>query len=225
MSVAASPSPPASPYALNTHPGGTHATIAQLVPDGSDVLDIGCGAGYLGEVLARRGCRVWGLDRDATALARVPAGAYAATAEVDLDTLETLPWPDLDFDVVIAADVLEHTRDARRVLEVLRRHLRPHGPLIVSLPNVAHASVRLGLLLGEFEYRRAGILDATHLRLYTYATARELVEEAGFTVERLLVGSDRFGRVLNSRPALARVLRGLLAYNVVVVARARVRGT
>ena len=221
MTAASSSPSAAARYALNPHPGGTHATIAALVPDGSDVLDVGCGAGYLGELLARRGCCVWGLDRDADALARIPAGAYAATAAVDLDALEGLPWPDAEYDVVIAADVLEHTRDAHRVLRVVRSHLRATGALIVSLPNVAHASVRLGLLLGRFEYRRAGILDATHLRLYTYATARELVEESGFVVERLLVGSDRFGRVLNARPALARLLRGLLAYNVVVVARPR----
>ena len=126
--------------------------------------------------------------------------------------------PDQFFDVALAADVLEHLRDPDRALQLIRSLVRPEGRLIVSLPNVAHASVRLPLLFGRFRYGRTGILDETHLRLYTYTTARELVESGGFTVERLLGAWDHFG-VLLQRPRISRLVRGPLSHNIVILAR------
>ncbi len=54
--------------------------------------------------------------------------------------------------------------------------------MIVSLPNVAHWSMRISLLLGQFRYSESGILDRDHLRFFTHASARELLRQAGFTV-------------------------------------------
>jgi hypothetical protein len=100
---------------------------------------------------------------------------------------------------------------------MVRRRIRPKGRLIVSLPNVAHASVRLPLLFGRFRYARTGILDETHLRLFTFTTAREMVESGGFTVERLVGASDHFGALLQHR--MSRLVRGLLSHNIVILAR------
>src|SRR5205823_3740792 len=46
------------------------------------------------------------------------------------------------------------------------------------IPNIAHASVRLALLAGEFRYRRHGLLDDTHLRFFTRETIDELFRES-----------------------------------------------
>jgi hypothetical protein len=89
---------------------------------------------------------------------------------------------------------------------------------VISLPNVAHVSVRVPLLFGRFRYTGSGILDRTHCRLFTFETARELVLSSGLRVERAFGGSNRFGRLL-ALPVAAPLLRGLLAYNVVLVAR------
>jgi SAM-dependent methyltransferase len=115
----------------------------------------------------------------------------------------------------VAADVLEHLRDPQRVLRLLERYLAPGGRLVVSLPNVANASVRVPLLFGRFNYADKGILDSTHVRLYTFETARALVESCGFSVERTYSGSNAFGFALNRFRALE-PLRGLLAYNVIL---------
>jgi 2-polyprenyl-3-methyl-5-hydroxy-6-metoxy-1,4-benzoquinol methylase len=180
------------------------------------VLDVGCATGYIGMALDARGCRCWGIDRDAAAVAAAEPW-YEDIRAIDLDECAELPWPEHVFDVVLAADVLEHLRDPDEVLRLLRRHVRPGGRLIVSLPNVAHVSVRIPLLFGRFEYGRTGILDETHVRLYTFETARELVESEGFIVERLLGASDHFGALLQ-RPSASRLIRGLLAHNIVVLA-------
>ena len=211
--------PDSYPYRRNTHRYGTHEVILRSVPPGSTVLDIGCATGYLGAALKGRGCRMWGLDRDPDAVALAEA-SYEDVRALDLDESADLPWPDHFFDAALAADVLEHLRDPGRALQLIRSHIRPEGRLIVSLPNVAHASVRLPLFFGRFRYGRTGILDETHLRLYTFTTARELVESGGFTVERLLGASDHFG-VLLQRPHVSRFVRGLLSHNIVILARPR----
>jgi len=206
----------ASRYRRNFRTGGTHEVILGFVPPGSRVLDVGCGTGYLGEALAARGCLVWGIDVDLEAV-RAARPYYEDVAALDLDRVDRLPWPTTRFDVILAADVLEHLRYPSRTLRLLRCHLEPEGRLIVSLPNVAHLSVRVPLLFGRFRYRETGILDRTHLSLYTFETARELVESGGFRVESALVGSDHFGRILNRSRLLRRCLRGALAYNFVLL--------
>ena len=203
-------------YRRDTHRYGAHEVILRNVPIGSTVLDVGCATGYLGAALSARGCRGWGIERDPSAVTAAEPW-YQAVYPIDLDECDELPWPVRSFDVVVAADVLEHLRDPHRALRLLHRQVRPGGRLIVSVPNVAHGSVRLALLFGRFSYSSTGILDNTHLHLYTFETARELVEAGGFNVERLIGASDHFGALLQSRRA-SRLVRGLLAYNIVVVA-------
>jgi 2-polyprenyl-3-methyl-5-hydroxy-6-metoxy-1,4-benzoquinol methylase len=206
-----------SPYARNYAKCGTHELLLSLVPAGSRVLDVGCARGYLGAALIERGCRIWGLEQDPDA-AREAAALYQDVAMLDLDETGELPWPRDSFDVVLAADVLEHLRDPLRALRLLREYVRPEAAFVISLPNVAHASVRLPLFFGRFRYRESGILDRTHCRLFTFATARELVEASGLELERTRSGSDRFGGTL-AAPVFGRILRGLLAYNIVLLAK------
>jgi methionine biosynthesis protein MetW len=205
---------PSTRYRRNIHRYGAHEVILRNVPPGTRVLDVGCASGYIGEVLSARGCRVWGIDRDTAALS-VAARSYEGVLDVDLEECEDLPWPERFFDVVLAADVVEHLRDPQRALRLLERYVGDR--IIISVPNVAHASVRFPLFLGRFAYRRTGILDETHLRFLTFKTARELVESSGLNVQRLLASSDHFGPLLQL-PVARQVLRGILGYNCIVIA-------
>ena len=70
-----------------------------------------------------------------------------------------------------------------RTLRNLSNHLEKGGYIIVSVPNVAHFSVSIPLLLGRrFEYQDAGILDRTHLKFFVENTAVKLLNEANFNV-------------------------------------------
>lgn len=213
--------PPGAPekYRYQYNPKG-HGVILELVPAGSTVLDLGCTDGYLGVELARKGCRVWGLDADADAIAEVPASVYDDVRAFDLNTLAAnaqLPWPDQRFDVVLAADVLEHLVDPVTVLRTLITHLSARGRVVVSLPNVAHLTVRLGLLLGRFDSQPHGILDTTHLHLYTHRSADQLMQACGLRVVSVRGTSNRFAGLLRGRGPLPRVIRGSLAHSIVMV--------
>ncbi len=95
------------------------------------------------------------------------------------------PAPGRRFDLILFADVLEHVADPLAVLRRLLGYLTDDGHVLVSLPNVAAWTVRLGLLAGRFDYRPSGILDDTHLRFFTRDSARRLLEDAGLDVLRV----------------------------------------
>jgi hypothetical protein len=112
--------------------------------------------------------------------------------------------------------------------------LKEDGEIVVSLPNVAHISVRLMLLFGKFQYADRGILDRTHQRFYTRRTARQMIENAGFRIVRqtmtvapleLVFGFSREGflfKALNaSLAAITRIAPTLFGYQIMLVARSR----
>jgi SAM-dependent methyltransferase len=148
------------------------------------VLDVGCATGYVAATLSDRGCTVVGIEGDPHAAEK----ARSVTERVvvgDLEDPATIDsLGDDSFDVVLCGDVLEHLVDPIAVLRRAVEHLRPDGIVIVSVPNVAHADVRLNLLQGRFPYTETGLLDRTHLRFYTASSARELLEHAGLLVVR-----------------------------------------
>src|SRR5439155_17135569 len=89
-----------------------------------------------------------------------------------------------DYDIVLAADVLEHVRDPRRLLIECREHLDPHGTVIASIPNIGHWYPRVRIALGRFDYDRRGILDVGHVRFFTRRSFERIATSAGLTKRR-----------------------------------------
>jgi len=168
-------------------PASTHSKIVSLVPPATRVLEFGCATGYMTEVLKNRlGCTVVGIeiDRDAAALAEQHAERVIVGDAETIDYAAELAGE--EFDVVLFADVLEHLKEPDDVLRRVRPFVAENGVVIASVPNIAHASVRLALLGGEFRYREWGLLDDTHLRFFTRASIQDLFEETGYVVTHWL---------------------------------------
>jgi 2-polyprenyl-3-methyl-5-hydroxy-6-metoxy-1,4-benzoquinol methylase len=214
------------------------------------VLDLGCGRGRLGLEVERLGYTVTGIDNSSVACTTART-RISEVIELDFTKLTTVAdtLKERQFDWIMAADVLEHTPDPKTTLSFYGRFLKPDGRLIVSLTNVAVWDNRLRLLFGRFDYRDSGVMDRTHLRFFTFRTARELVSEAGFTplrttwepgiaraflplLKRLVTREAAPGTLLESPsyrfysryilPAEHRVCGiapGLLAFRVVLLAR------
>lgn len=155
-------------------------TRQREVTSGS-VLDLGCGRGRLGLEVEQLGYTVTGIDNSpvACATARTRISEVIEGDFMDLEGTATA-LSGRQFDWLLAADVLEHLVEPKSALCFYRRFLKPDGRLIVSLPNVAVWDNRLRLLFGRFDYRESGLPDRTHLRFFTFRTARELVSDAGF---------------------------------------------
>ncbi|HEX3550161.1 MAG TPA: methyltransferase domain-containing protein [Candidatus Elarobacter sp.] len=177
------PAPPAD--AASGESASSQAKVAELVPPGSRVLDAGCANGGLAALLTARGARVWGVDVNAKAVEQ--AGRHCVEARAaDLDAIELADvFPGLRFDVVVFADVLEHLREPWRVLESARAVLNDGGFVVASVPNVAHAAVRVAIFSGTMPYVTLGILDETHLRFFTREGVEALFEESGFRLQHI----------------------------------------
>lgn len=140
------------------------------------VLDVGCGGGLFLQMLAERGVkRVFGLDfsLDAASLAwsraRVPAVC---------GNLSSAPLAPASCAAITMFHVLEHLYDPASYLEAAHRLLRPHGRLVVQVPNAACWQF---LLLGE---RWSGIDVPRHLTDFRTKDLETLLEHCGFEVLR-----------------------------------------
>jgi hypothetical protein len=134
--------------------------------------------------------------------------------------------------VVICGDVLEHTADPVGALRKLLAYATDDATFIVSLPNVAHLSVRMMLLFGHFPRMQRGILDRTHLHFFTRATATDALREAGLRVDSVSAtpapleeiwpggrGTAPFRLATSVQNLLVRLLPRAFAYQWVFVAR------
>jgi SAM-dependent methyltransferase len=157
------------------------------------VLELGAAGGHVTRALKARGNAVTAVELDA----RFEDALSAAADEVLMTNLD---WLDLSqkligqkFDVILAGDVLEHCVYPELVVFQFHELLADNGRLIVSLPNVAHGDVRLSLLAGVFKYSETGLLDRTHLRLFTRETIKAFFEASGFLVEKIFGSTTPIG--------------------------------
>ncbi len=221
-------------YPLKQADYSSHDWVRRTISGPLRVLDLGCGDGYLAEVIAGSGCRVTGVDEVAEPARREVLEAYHR-CDLSGGLSAVLPeLPERGFDRILLMDVLEHVPRPEVLLAQIQPLLKAEGQIVVSVPNVANLTVRLMLLLGMWNYADRGILDRTHLRFFTRKTARELLESQGFKVERMLMTVMPVELVLGLPPrsrlmrglsqllqALTRILPGLLGYQIMMFARGR----
>lgn len=165
----------------------TRREIAPLLPaTASRILEVGAGAG---------GTLKWiksiYLQAETTAVELNPKLRNELEANADLVLIgavdETLPLLK-SYDLILLLDVIEHLPDSGETLKGLVQRLKPGGRVIVSVPNVAHLSVSLPLLLKRrFTYQESGILDKTHVRFFVEDTAVKLLNDAGLVVTSGLI--------------------------------------
>ena len=175
--------PQTEKYVWKEIPGSSHDVIRRWIrtlPPGMRLLDLGAAGGHLGRAVRDRCAFVAGVEP----VEDLPGSAKTGYDDWRTTAAETAgDWPE-PFDVVVCADVLEHLARPDDLLERIRSWLKPNGVLLASIPNVANISVRASLLAGRFSYAERGILDRTHLRFYTFSTARRLLENGRFWIRR-----------------------------------------
>jgi methionine biosynthesis protein MetW len=165
-------------------PNNSQTQLITLVGRDQTVLDVGCGAGEVAEALAARGCTVSGVDIDAESAE--PARAVLdelVVADIDRDPLSG-HFKAESFDAILFGEVLQHLQDPQAALRDATTLLRPGGRILVSVPNVAHAAVRLALLQGRWAHADQA-LHALPVRYFTLQTLCDLLESAGLGIELL----------------------------------------
>jgi SAM-dependent methyltransferase len=160
---------------------------------GGAALEVGCAAGGFLYQLQCLGwtCRGLELNQAAAEHARSVLGLHVTAAP-----FETAELPAASFDAVVMRMVLEHLPAPVEALLRLNRALRPGGRLIFSVPNFDAPELKL---FGRYAY----ILHVPqHLSHFTPATARAMLRQTGFDVERLCLFAapqDFWGSLENRR--------------------------
>jgi methionine biosynthesis protein MetW len=163
-----------------------HQKIASMMPQGSHVLDLGCGNGaLLAHLKATRGCTGYGVEiNDDDVHACIERGVNVIQANLD----EGLAlFRDKSFDVVLQIDTLQHLRNA----EVMLRETARVGQLgIVAFPNFAHWPNRLQVLQGQMPVTKTlpyQWYDTPNIRVGTFKDFEVLARKNGLKIQ------DAFG--------------------------------
>lgn len=164
-------------------PNSSWYKVFKYIKPSSSVLDFGCSSGNFGKALIqKKNCVVDGVEldkHDAQKAARVLSRVYTNNIEVEGDGF----LGGNTYDTIYFGDVIEHLVHPVEVLKLMKSHLKNDGRIAFSVPNMAHMSVRLMLLKGEFRYGDMGLLDKTHLHFYDQDEIKRVVQEAGYEFE------------------------------------------
>jgi methionine biosynthesis protein MetW len=147
--------------------------IARLVPEGSRVLDLGCGDGALLDYLQKnRGCSGYGVEIDDL---NIQACVKRGVNVIQLNLDEGLNmFADQSFDVVLQIDTLQHLRNAE---VMLRETVRVGRTGILAFPNFAHWPNRLSILMGSMPVTKRlpyQWYDTPNIRVGTFADFAQL---------------------------------------------------
>lgn len=215
---------PQEKYLFKPFFGSSHAWAlaeCRALPARGSLLDIGAGGGGMGRELGAMGFgpRV-AVEIDPQAREHLKDAYQSVHASVDEIRGQK-------FNLILLLDVLEHMADPFTYLRGLGEFLLPGASILISVPNIAHWSVRFPLLFGYFEYFDRGLLDKTHLQFFTRHRFRRMlevlpprretsisssIEPLEFIFPQWFVDTSVFRGTAKARLALARGLPGVFAY-------------
>lgn len=173
-------------YELDLDSDIAPAHVVRMVGKNKRVLEIGCASGSQTKPLSQQfGCDVTGIEINPEAAEE--ARPYCKRLLVgDIERMDlNAELGDSRFDVITFGDVLEHLRDPKSILDKVRRFIDADGYVLISVPNIAHASVVFELMNGRFDYRSTGLLDDTHIHFFTKRSLVRMVEDASYLVVEL----------------------------------------
>jgi len=155
---------PANRYSLSLMARLFH--LKPMLPDKGKVLEVGCGEGFISEILVKDGCQVTGIDYSSEAIrkaSRLP-GKYLNVNLYDYKPRRLFDW-------VICSEVLEHLDNDHLALKMMYSWLKPGGKLLLSVPTFMKLTPRLKMIGG-------------HQRHYYPEKLIKMTEEAGFLLEK-----------------------------------------
>lgn len=175
----------ASPYnyVIDLKDDSTATRVVRMVGKDKNVLELGCAYGVMTKALVEHNkCRVSAVEINAESAKHAKPYCH----ELFISDIDTMDWGLLlnekRFDVVLAADVIEHLKDPWRCLANMRQFLAPGGCVVLSVPNMTHNGIIAELLTENFEYHPVGLLDKTHIRFFGWKSLEKALVNAGLGV-------------------------------------------
>lgn len=204
-------------YQVGLDADSAPSRVVRMVGENKRVMEVGAGPGSITRLLTSvSNCRVTALEIDSEAIKKL-ATLCEHVYQVDLNDKA---WPGVikgeeRFDVVVAADVLEHVYEPLAVLKAMKGFLGNDGYMVVSIPHVGHSAVHACLLDEDFEYSDFGLLDRTHIRFFGIKNIQKLFEDAGMKIvhAEFVVRNPEHTEFANRWSKMSPEIRSTLAKN------------
>lgn len=190
--------------------------ILRLLGDApiGEVLDVGCGPGYLGEIIAQeKKAKVVGLEFAPQLCAEAKrrlSGVFCFNLEKPFSH-----WPEeikqKRFHKIIISEVLEHLSEPEALLTKLKEVGNQDTDFIITVPNLLFWKNRLKILFGHFEYGKEGLMDRSHIHFFSWESFKQVFKESGFSIIETVHHVPTRGVSL-----LAKIWPGLFAYQFIV---------
>ena len=167
-------------YEIDLKSGAAPARVVRMVGQNKRVLEIGAGPGSITKHLTHTNqCDVTALEIDPAAIEILKPHC----SKVVIANLNDAEWTSHFasaplFDVVVAADVLEHVQDPSLVIKQMKHLLAPEGSIILSLPHIGYSAIHACLFDEDFQQNDWGLLDKTHIRFFGIKNIQQLFEDA-----------------------------------------------
>lgn len=168
-------------FVINIDSGDSQAVILRQIEYGSTVLEIGCANGIMTQYMKEKlKCEVYILEineSDYAQAIKFAKDGYCGDVE-GFDWIEK--FGEIQFDYILFADVLEHLRNPEIVLDRVEGCLKDEGHVILSVPNVCHSGVLAEVYMNNFQYRKLGLLDNTHVHFFSFVSLCQMIESSVF---------------------------------------------
>jgi len=175
-------------YDIKHSPYSSHGVLLDWLGEKGRgrILDVGCSDGQFGALARELGHHVIGVD-----LVKHEGVGERLDGFVEADLNVGLSdEAGTGYDIVVAADVLEHTIEPAALLNDMMERTAAHGSIMVSVPNFAHWYPRARVVAGRFDYDQRGLLDRGHVRFFTRRSFERLIADSALGIERrAVVGS------------------------------------
>lgn len=168
---------------------GNAEVLSEVTENAKFILDIGCGNGDNARLLKKISRQIHGI----TLSEKEAENAKDYCDRIFIHNCENgLPQEVMQnkYDAIICSHVLEHIAYPETLLQNIKEVLSRTGIVIIALPNIFHYKSRIELMLGNFYFEDSGIWDNTHLRWYTFESAKLLLLNNQFTLVKSYVSGD-----------------------------------
>lgn len=170
------------------------------------ILDLGCGNGWLTQILSKKGYNAFGVDNSTSGIElankRLPGKFFVVDAEKDELPIQLSREK---FDLILSSEVIEHLYSPRKYISFCKKILERggEGKLVLTTPYHGYLKNIFLSVSGKMDSHFTALWDHGHIKFWSQKTVTKLLEEQGFKVESF-VGAGRFPYLWKSMIVMAR---------------------